>query len=588
SPYHGAMYAVISSIAKIVALGGNYKKVRLSLQEYFEKLDFDYEKWGKPLSALLGAYDVQKNLKIAAIGGKDSMSGTFKDLNVPPTLISFAVCVGNIENIVSPEFKKADSTVVKISINKNQDETPDYNDIKMKYDKIHELIKSNEVLASNKITKDENIENLDKIYKEGLKWFLINYDNFENYLEEGFLYTNNKEYIEEDYIDKLYDNPLNLSPYRLESFAQCPFKFFVEYGLAPEERREYEVDSRDIGKIYHRSMEKFTKEIINNKEEFLELDKGIQIMEKSLDEALEEEKVNSSPIDYNYRNKYIKKKIKRVGIETAKGIVEQLNRSDFKPKYQEISFSEESALKPIEMILKDNRILKINGRIDRVDILNFNNNNYVNIIDYKSKDQSIDITALANGMELQLFIYLNALIDNSEEITGKPSDIGGVFYFSILLPWIDGDKHKDKDSIEKELLKEYKMEGYFLEDKELIKKLDKKIEEERESTVAKIKINKNGSISKSSQTLTREAYKGLLKYVNDKVLEIGKEIISGKILIEPFKRNQNIPCKSCSYIDICQFDKTMPDNKYKIIKKVDKKDFENILEKIGEEHDKLD
>lgn len=148
SPYHGAMYAVISSIAKIVALGGNYKKVRLSLQEYFEKLDFDYEKWGKPLSALLGAYDVQKNLKIAAIGGKDSMSGTFKDLNVPPTLISFAVCVGNIENIVSPEFKKADSTVVKISINKNQDETPDYNDIKMKYDKIHELIKSNEVLAS--------------------------------------------------------------------------------------------------------------------------------------------------------------------------------------------------------------------------------------------------------------------------------------------------------------------------------------------------------------------------------------------------------------------------------------------------------
>jgi len=183
---------------------------------------------------------------------------------------------------------------------------------------------------------------------------------------------------------------------------------------------------------------------------------------------------------------------------------------------------------------EDNRILKINGRIDRVDILNFNNNNYVNIIDYKSKDQSIDITALANGMELQLFIYLNALIDNSEEITGKPSDIGGVFYFSILLPWIDGDKHKDKDSIEKELLKEYKMEGYFLEDKELIKKLDKKIEEERESTVAKIKINKNGSISKSSQTLTREAYKGLLKYVNDKVLEIGKEIISGKILIEPF------------------------------------------------------
>lgn len=148
SPYHGAMYAVVGSIAKIVALGGDYRKVRLSLQEYFEKLDFDYEKWGKPLSALLGAYDAQKNLGIAAIGGKDSMSGTFKDLNVPPTLISFAVCVSNIENIVSPEFKKSNSTVVKISIKKNKDETPDYKDIKIKYDKIYELIKNNEVLAS--------------------------------------------------------------------------------------------------------------------------------------------------------------------------------------------------------------------------------------------------------------------------------------------------------------------------------------------------------------------------------------------------------------------------------------------------------
>ena len=151
SPYHGAMFAVLSSVAKVVALGGDYKKIRLSLQEYFERLNFDSKKWGKPFSALLGAYDVQKNLSIPAIGGKDSMSGTFKDLNVPPTLISFAVCVSKTHSIISPEFKKSDSKIVQISIKKKEDLTPDYEDMKTKYDKIHKLIKNKKVLSASAI-----------------------------------------------------------------------------------------------------------------------------------------------------------------------------------------------------------------------------------------------------------------------------------------------------------------------------------------------------------------------------------------------------------------------------------------------------
>jgi len=151
SPYHGGIYAVVNSIAKIVALGGDYKKIRLSLQEYFEKLGEDSEKWGKPFSALLGALDVQMNLDIPAIGGKDSMSGTFKDLNVPPTLISFAVGIAEVENIVSPEFKKRNSKILRIPLKRNIDLTPDYGDLKEKYTKINEYINSKNIISAKTV-----------------------------------------------------------------------------------------------------------------------------------------------------------------------------------------------------------------------------------------------------------------------------------------------------------------------------------------------------------------------------------------------------------------------------------------------------
>lgn len=149
SPFHSAMYAVIDSVAKVVALGGDYTRIRLTLQEYFEKLHKDEKKWAKPFSALMGAYRVQHELGIAAIGGKDSMSGTFKDMNVPPTLISFAVCPEKTENIVSNDFKEVGSKVVLISLNKDENMIPDFDDLKKKYDRIHELIMMGKVKSAS-------------------------------------------------------------------------------------------------------------------------------------------------------------------------------------------------------------------------------------------------------------------------------------------------------------------------------------------------------------------------------------------------------------------------------------------------------
>lgn len=151
SPYHGAMYAVIHSVAKSVAMGADYKNIRLTFQEYFEKLNKEPEKWGKVLSALLGAYKVQHELMIPAIGGKDSMSGTFKDMNVPPTLISFAVSTADVKNIVSPEFKKPGRKVLLVSIKKDSNKLPDFEDIKNKYEMIHNAILNKKVLSAHTV-----------------------------------------------------------------------------------------------------------------------------------------------------------------------------------------------------------------------------------------------------------------------------------------------------------------------------------------------------------------------------------------------------------------------------------------------------
>lgn len=151
SPFHGAVFAIVEAVAKIVASGGDYRKIRLSLQEYFEKPGSNSKAWGKPFAALLGAYYTQLNLGLPAIGGKDSMSGTFKDLTVPPTLVAFAVTTVDVNRVISPEFKKSGSRVVMLSIPRSTDELPDFVQMTKNYTRIHQLITEGKVLAAHSV-----------------------------------------------------------------------------------------------------------------------------------------------------------------------------------------------------------------------------------------------------------------------------------------------------------------------------------------------------------------------------------------------------------------------------------------------------
>ena len=148
SPYHGASYAVLESLSKIVAAGGDYKKVRFTFQEYFRRMTEDPERWSQPFAALLGAYQAQMSFGLPSIGGKDSMSGTFNDIDVPPTLVSFAVDVAKQGDIITNELKQCGNKLVRFSIEKDEFALPRYDKVMAMYDKVYEMIQNKTIVSA--------------------------------------------------------------------------------------------------------------------------------------------------------------------------------------------------------------------------------------------------------------------------------------------------------------------------------------------------------------------------------------------------------------------------------------------------------
>ena len=148
SPYHGAIYAVVESVAKIVASGGDYRKIRFTFQEYFRRMTEDPKRWSQPFAALLGAYDAQIGFGLPSIGGKDSMSGTFQDIDVPPTLVSFAVDMATEDEIITPEFKKAGNKIVWMKIERDEYDLPVYTQIMEQYGKFADDIHSGKIVSA--------------------------------------------------------------------------------------------------------------------------------------------------------------------------------------------------------------------------------------------------------------------------------------------------------------------------------------------------------------------------------------------------------------------------------------------------------
>ncbi|WP_058486819.1 helicase-exonuclease AddAB subunit AddB [Defluviitalea phaphyphila] len=426
------------------------------------------------------------------------------------------------------------------------------------------------------------IENgeLKDIWKDVYSWYLSN----ENWSEKtkitvrGLFHTNQENYIKKESVKKLYKNKIYSSVSRLEKFAACPFGYFVEYGLKAKERKFYQLQTPDIGRLFHSVLDVFSKKLKGKGISWKDLDRNLS--EILIDEIVEElaPKLGNEILFSSARNKYLIRRLKRITKRAVWALTEHIKRGNFEPLGFEIGFGEEYKLPPIVIELSTGEKIILTGRIDRVDILDKDNKVYIKIIDYKSGNKSFNLADIFYGIQLQLLLYLDAFIKQGRKIFNDKELLpGGVFYFKIDDPIIREAKEMTQEEIEKLLLKDLKLSGMVLKDIDIIRQMDNQIN--RYSDIIPVQLTKNG-ISKNSSVATLEEFNALREFVKNIVVEIGEEILKGNIKISPYKIKEDTSCKYCLYQSICQFDTLLENNKYRILKNLNK---EKIWEQLKED-----
>ncbi len=433
-----------------------------------------------------------------------------------------------------------------------------------------------------------DIGGMDELWWDVYNW----YENSEQwksnleFIREGLFHSNQQAYMGERFAGKLYSLPLRASISRLEKFVNCPFSYFVNYGLMPKERREYTVSMPDIGTLFHNSVEEFAKELSNEGIGWssLERSKSDEIIEKVIDRVVD--KFGNNVLESSSRYKYLVNKIKRVGKRAAWTLVEHVKRGDFTPLGHEIEFSDESfeqkdktVIPPIVIELSNGEKIELEGRIDRVDILESDDGGYVKIIDYKSGNKKFTLSDAYYGLQIQLIVYMDALLENSEILQYDELHPAGMFYFKIDDPMVEAGGIEEGD-IEKQILKKLKMNGIVLKDAKIVKAMDIQLEEGGYSDIVPAQIKKDGTLSSRSSAIDEEDFGKLIKHVKNLICEIGTEILKGNIKVNPCKDGQNTSCKYCQFSSICQFDTSLEGNEYRNIKSLSD---EQVIKRIREE-----
>ncbi len=391
---------------------------------------------------------------------------------------------------------------------------------------------------------------------------------------QGLFHTNQEEPLHPKTIQKLYGDTLYTSVSRLEKFISCPFAYFVEYGLGAKERRFYRLETPDIGRLFHQVLDGFSKKLDKENIDWREVkeEQASQFIDEIMDEVVQN--VNYGVLLSTHRNQYLAKRLKRITKRAIWALQEHIRRGLFEPLGFEVGFGENEKLPPIVIGLSKGQKLILTGRIDRVDVLDEDGTLYVKIIDYKSGNQSFQLADIYYGIQLQLILYLDALLNSGKEFFHKELLPAGMFYFHIDDPMISSVKDLTEEEIEKLVLKSLKLSGLVLADMELIQKMDQSIE--RYSDVLPVQITKSG-LAKNSSVATLEEFQYLRDYVRGLVQSTGSEILDGNIQIHPYKVKNQTSCEYCLYDGICQFDLLLEDNHYHVLPPIEK---EKVWEKM--------
>lgn len=404
-----------------------------------------------------------------------------------------------------------------------------------------------------------------------------NWENRLMMLKKGIGKTGRPERLAPRTAKALYGKNILSSVSRLERFAGCPFSFFAEYGLKAEERRLYQLHTPDLGSLFHEVLELFSNKLEEDSIQWTDLTKEHtkDLIETCVDEAAP--RLSDRILMESAANKYLIRRLKRVSVKAAWALVQHLQMGDFTPAGYEVGFGVHEALPPIVIELGDGGSLILNGKIDRVDLLDAEGTRYVKIIDYKSGNKTFSFQDIYYGLQLQLLIYLDAYLKYYKK-TGAELKPGGVFYFRIAEPTLALDKEISAEQIEKTLFENMKMSGLLLQDDAIIESLDHSLRPESTkglsgtSAIVPVGFTKKGEYSSTSNLASEEQYEAILQFVTQRTREIGEAMKAGIITPLPFKDRDRSPCSYCKYRSICRHDyEEKP--KFRKLKKISKADF---------------
>lgn len=420
------------------------------------------------------------------------------------------------------------------------------------------------------------------VWQEAYHWYLQNPDWTEITKEmiDALFYSNLEDGISSKHIPKLYGKPMYSSVSKLETFNECPFKFFVRYGLKAKERRKFEVSIPDIGTILHETLKIFAEQLKEQNIPWRSVSKeqSNQLVSTIMDKLLQEKK--STIFTSSARYQYLYSRLKRIVKRSVWALTDHIKRGAFEPAEVEIAFSDDpDGMPPIIIELSNGEQIKLIGRIDRLDILKVGDTSYLKVIDYKSGSKSFDLEEVYYGIQLQLLLYLDALIENGDWIFDETLMPGGIFYFKIDDPIVKGDELSGE--IEKAILRQLKMSGLVLADVNVVKSIDSEIGQH--SDVIPAGLKKDESFTSSSSVATLEQFDLLRKHGRKIVQQISEEIVKGTVSIAPKKNNKYKACTYCDYGGICQFDTLLKGNQYQSIRSMDKDEVWKKLQKEQKE-----
>lgn len=446
----------------------------------------------------------------------------------------------------------------------------------------------NELIIS--MRKDFDKEYIDPYWSEVYEWFKNNgefRDKVKN-IFKGLSYSNIGDKVSKNKLRKLYQNDLEklvFSVSKLEKYAECPFSYFVQYGLKAKNRKVYEFTPPDLGSFVHEMLDSFTNKVREDGILWSDLsnEKCKEIISNLIDKKLMDE--SNSILNSTKKFKYLAQRFKRVISKSVSVIASQIGKGEFEVFKTEFDFGSYSSGEAMTLNLNDNEKVYLQGRIDRIDKLDLDGETYIRIIDYKTGAKKFDLNELYYGLQMQLLVYLDALIKNSKYILDKQVKPGAILYFKIDDPIIKSKKEMTDEEVEKEVLSALKMKGLVLKDARVVKAMDKDIE--GYSLVIPASFKADGSFKATSDVVTEEEFRILREYVNRKMIEICEEMLSGDIKIQPTKNSNIAHCEYCDFSSICQFDTEIKDNKYKIIINKSTNDIWNNIKKEIDNSNKL-